>query len=109
MAIDANHWDLMQSLYLEALGIDLPLRDTFLKEATKDNQTLYLQVRALLEAETHPMFQGLAVDVLSNDTMAGNPAGVKSGDQIDRYKLIDQIGEGGMGFVYRAERADGAY
>ena len=109
MAIDANHWDLMQSLYLEALGIDPPLRNTFLKEATRDNQTLYLQVRALLEAETHPMFKGLAVDMLSSDTMGGGMAGVQSGDQIDRYKLVDQIGEGGMGFVYRAERADGTY
>ncbi|MEM8485806.1 MAG: serine/threonine-protein kinase [Bacteroidota bacterium] len=109
MAIDANHWDLMQSLYLQALDIELPSRDTFLKEATKDNHTLYLQVRALLEAETHPMFKGLAVDILSDDTMTGNPAGVKSGDQIDRYKVLDKIGEGGMGFVYRAERADGAY
>ncbi len=34
------------------------------------------------------------------------PPGEKSGDQIGRYKLLQQIGEGGCGVVYMAEQEE---
>jgi serine/threonine protein kinase/WD40 repeat protein len=34
------------------------------------------------------------------------PAGEKPGDRIDRYKLLQQIGEGGCGVVYMAEQEE---
>ncbi len=33
----------------------------------------------------------------------------RSGERVGRYQLIERIGAGGMGTVYRAERADGAF
>src|SRR5438270_4536888 len=77
-------------------------RERFLTEACRDNPTLKSQVLALLQAH-----EG-AGDFLRHGQLAA-PASLlteKAGDRIDRYKLLQQIGEGGCGVVYMAEQEE---
>ena len=40
------------------------------------------------------------------EALAEAPVGEKTGDRIGRYKLLQQIGEGGCGVVYLAEQTE---
>src|SRR5712691_13080043 len=77
-------------------------RERFVAEACRDEPELKEQVLALLQAH-----EG-AGDFLKHTQMA-SPASLlteKPGDRIGRYKLLQQIGEGGCGVVYMAEQEE---
>src|SRR6266404_1159982 len=77
-------------------------RERFVAEACRDEPVLKEQVLALLQAHES------AGDFLKHTQMAA-PASLlteKPGDKIARYKLLEQIGEGGCGVVYLAEQEE---
>ncbi len=77
--------------------------DSFLSEACGDDIRLRRQVEILLQAHQ------LAGNYLEQGSIVGTPAIdqpslERPGAQIGPYKLLEQIGEGGMGVVYMAEQ-----
>jgi serine/threonine protein kinase len=77
-------------------------RERFIAEACRDEPGLNEQVLALLRADDG------AGDFLKPNQFnspAAEPA-EKPGDRIGRYKLLQQIGEGGCGVVYMAEQEE---
>src|SRR5688500_903858 len=90
------------------------------RELTGDERAAYLAGRCGQDADLRQRIEGmLAADEAAgeffNTRDAPSPAGVLSatvlspsiegaGDRIGRYKLLQQIGEGGMGMVYMAEQ-----
>ncbi len=76
-------------------------RDRFVAESCRDDAALLEQVRSLLQAN-----EG-AGDFLKNSIPAPTVLLTeKPGDRIGRYKLLQQIGEGGCGVVYMAEQEE---
>ncbi len=76
-------------------------RDQFLSEACREAPELRAQVLALLQAHDG------AGDYLKNSIAPSNALLTeKPGDRIGRYKLLQQIGEGGCGVVYMAEQEE---
>src|SRR5438552_8112428 len=76
-------------------------RERFLAEACRDQTELREQVISLLQAH-----EG-AGDFLKNTLLSPTASIIeKPGDKIGRYKLLQQIGEGGCGLVYMAEQAE---
>ena len=76
-------------------------RDQFLSEACREAPELRAQVLALLQAHDG------AGDYLKNSITPSNAfLTEKPGDRIGRYKLLQQIGEGGCGVVYMAEQEE---
>src|SRR5258706_13516428 len=79
-----------------------PERERFVAKACRDEPGLKEQVLALLQAHDG------AGDFLQHAQLA-SPASLlteKPGDRIGRYKLLQQIGEGGCGVVYMAEQEE---
>src|SRR5436190_1836675 len=79
-------------------------RDGFLAEACGDDAALKEQLISLLEADAD---EGES-DFLKNTLLSrpNAPVTEKPGDRIGRYKLLEQIGEGGCGAVYMAEQEE---
>ncbi|MBI4468020.1 MAG: serine/threonine protein kinase [Acidobacteria bacterium] len=102
-------WRQIQDLYHAASQIDAADRATFLESACGSDQELRAEVQSLLEAgeQSGGVFQS-SIERMAAAVIAGG--GIpKSGQQIGSYRLIQELGRGGMGTVYLAERADQQY
>jgi serine/threonine protein kinase len=94
-----------EPIFARALEISSPAQGAaFLDRACGQNPALRAAVEALLDAHGH---NGDLLDLL--DKPAGTveePITERPGTIIGPYKLLQQIGEGGMGVVFMAEQAE---
>ena len=98
----------IKALFLDALDCPESERAAWLAKASAGDDALRAEVETLLEAHVaaeglgglnEPLLQRLSAPTI--DPMVGRAAGP--------WQLAERIGIGGMGTVYRAKRADGAY
>jgi hypothetical protein len=102
--VNPARWQRINHLFHEALERDPPDRETFLRERTTDDPSLYDEVAALLRSHRRtagfldePAW-GVAADLILD------PADESlSGRRIGNYVVREEIGRGGMGVVYAAE------
>src|ERR1035437_2736053 len=104
--MDPGRWQKIKPILDDVLVIEPDARSTFIRQACGNDDELISEVEALLD-----------LDNLDSDPLERSahdhlfPAHDRSliGEQIGKYKIVSELGVGGMGAVYLAERADGAY
>src|SRR5436190_1327232 len=97
----------VEEIFQQALDLPGGARTAYLEQACAGEESLRALVEALLhadaEADQSPVWQATAlVNEAWDSAVAAPPV-------VDRYRLRERLGMGGMGVVYRAERSDGAY
>ncbi|WP_440999084.1 tetratricopeptide repeat protein [Fodinibius sp. SL11] len=116
--MEKQQWKKINRIVDTALDLDREERFTYIKKECEGEQALQQKVIEFLESieqsETKQFLEGtqaypknLARDLSNSDL--SKSASSMIGQVVGLYKIIELIGHGGMGSVFKAKRTDGVY
>src|SRR5262249_25247227 len=99
-----DRWERIRQLLDAALDLEPGQRESFLAEACGDDRSLRGQVEDLIaSSEKAGFLVGAPAFEVAAELIAGNRPVLSAGQQIGPYRIVRQLGSGGMGVVYLAE------
>jgi len=111
-----ERWQQVKDLLQSVLELEPSKRAAFVAQSCNGDQELRQVVESLLAADDSPASDKKLSEFLKQPVFAapasmasGEMAEVSAGRWVGPYKIIEQIGAGGMGEVYRAVRDDDQY
>lgn len=106
-----ERWRLIKEKLDVALGLEASQRVAYLAEIGRVDQDLRLELDSLLASHEQALtdfMEAPAIGDVSATSIAQEPRSM-IGRRVGTYQIVEQIGIGGMGEVYRAFRADDQY
>ena len=97
-------WKDVDAVFVAAVELDATGRAALLEAMCVGRADLRAEAESLLRA--HDGSNGFLASLAADGDIAPDS---RVGTQIGAYRLLERIGAGGMGTVYRAERADGDF
>jgi len=104
--MNSDEWQQIKTLFSDALKLPQEKRKGYLKRRTDKNTVLFNHVMQMLEVESE---QKLDIsDAISSEVsdLLNDQFTLKIGSKVGVYQIRTLIGQGGMGKVYLAQRAD---
>ena len=115
--MQSKRWKQIESILDTALTLSGEKRTNFVKEACENDNELLDEVHEILEAiqesEKTNFLESILTDnnLLVEEVSGSQESSINSiiGEKIGAFKITGQLGLGGMGAVYKAERVDGQF
>jgi len=107
--VKGERWREIERIFDQAAALSAPEQSSFLEETCAGDLDLRNEVESLLAAHAR---SGDFIDrpsLFFDLKVVVGDAGFAAGDLLGRYRIVKEIGRGGMGAVYLAERADDQY
>ncbi|MGD8376111.1 MAG: serine/threonine-protein kinase [Acidobacteriota bacterium] len=105
--MNTDRWDRLQELFHQAVDLVEEERERFVEAACTDDAEMKSRLAAMLTAEKAPAGGTLEEAIgTAADQLAG---GLARGDRVGPYRVVRELGRGGMGTVYLAERIQGDF
>jgi eukaryotic-like serine/threonine-protein kinase len=109
--MNVERWQQVRELLERALSLSPSDRSPYLEKACTGDSDLRDEIETILrsyeKAGGSEFMKSPAVDLL--DRVEGHGPASRVGRRVGVYQILDEIGHGGMGEVYRARRVDGQY
>jgi serine/threonine protein kinase/tetratricopeptide (TPR) repeat protein len=106
-----ERWKQIRAVYEQAEQLSASDQSSYLSQACAGDAELRLEVESLLKAQSRAGSEFMGRPAADLMQPINNGAGIASrvGRRIGPYEIVDEIGHGGMGEVYRAVRIDGQF
>src|SRR5213080_1857029 len=109
-SVTSERWKRVDAVFEQALELPQDQRAAFLQENCNSDAEVRREVESLLSSHERA---GNFIDQPSlffgDDTLRDNGSTLQAGELIGSYRIVRELGRGGMGAVYLAERADAQY
>lgn len=105
----STNWDKLKEIFSQAVELEESEQEEYIKKEAGGDIFLLKELQSLLKAHEEPgLLDHLPGNMRIND-MGDTEFSKMEGRRIGSYRIIRELGCGGMGVVYLVERADGQF